>query len=162
MEQMDAFRAEQQVDLLTGGGQHPVHLWMVRQHLTIMSNALRWEEMWSNRVSPRRELESLKFRDREPKHVWFMKSGYYVATDTTSSQPPDWSEEHVQSSPHPPSSGEPTPKDTGEIYDELPETFSDDTWGFPQVDGRSSKKQINVRYYSRISFILLKNRLKII
>lgn len=41
MEQMDAFRAEQQVDLLTGGGQHPVHLWMVRQHLTIMSNALR-------------------------------------------------------------------------------------------------------------------------
>lgn len=45
----------------------------------------------------------------------------------------------------------------GEIYDEQPETFYDDTWGLPQVNGRSSKK--NPRFYRRIFFILLKKQI---
>lgn len=42
----------------------------------------------------------------------------------------------------------------GEIYDEQPETFYDDTWGLPQVNGRSSKKtpqilQKNFLYFAK-------------
>lgn len=75
-----------------------------------------------------------------------MKSGYYVATDATYSQPPEFSEEHVRQIRSSPQESRHR-RTEGEIYDEQPETFYDDTWGLPQGNGRSSKKK-NTEEYS--------------